>query len=317
MQFVALSDTLLTIRDGETVARFDDHDFECVATDGDHVVAGTFGDGLWHSPDHGESWEQVGSALPEKVMSVAFDPHRAGGLWAGTEPSRVFYSPDYGESWTERTGLTDLPSADSWYFPPRPDTHHVRWLEPDPHRRNRLFVGIEAGALVVTNDRGETWHERPEGSRVDNHQLATHPDAPGRVYSAAGDGYAESDDGGETWDQPQDGLDHRYCWSVAVDPGNPDVRLVSAADGAYAAHRKETAESYVYRKIGDRPWSVAMRGLPAPEGFRRPVVAPGADPGTFFAATDEALYQTDDRAGSWNRLESWGAAGPVRGLAVR
>ncbi|WP_435362799.1 hypothetical protein [Haloarchaeobius sp. DYHT-AS-18] len=316
MQFVALSDTLLTIRDGETVARFDGHDFECVATDGEHVFAGTFDAGLWHSQDRSETWERVGLDLPDAVMSVAFDPHRAGGLWAGTEPSRVFYSPDFGDTWTERGGLTDLPSADSWYFPPRPDTHHVRWLQPDPNRQGRLFVGIEAGALVVTEDSGETWRERPEGSRRDNHQLATHPDAPGRVYSAAGDGYAESNDGGKTWVQPQDGLEHRYCWSVAVDPGNPDVRLVSAADGAYAAHRAETAESYVYRKVGDKPWTLAMRGLPEPDGFRRPVLAPGTDPGTFFAATDDGLYQTDDRAGGWNRIESWDVAGPVRGLAV-
>lgn len=314
MQFVALDEALLTVDDGTITDRNDGHEFECVAAGPDRLFAGTFDAGL-HRYDGGE-WRRVGGSLPESVTAVALDPHEPEGVWAGTEPSRVFYSADSGDSWTERTGLTDLPSAEEWYFPPRPETHHVRWLEPDPHRPDRLYVGIEAGALVVTDDGGATWTERPEGSRRDNHQLATHPDAPGRVYSAAGDGYAESTDHGRTWARPQSGLDHRYCWSVAVDPADPDLRVVSAASGASRAHREATAESYVYRKRGDDPWEIAMDGLPAPDGFRRPVLAPAA-PGAFLAAADDGLYRSEDGARSWTRVVGWAASGPVRGLAVR
>ena len=314
MQFVALDDALLTVVDGNVSDRVGGHEFECVAADDEHVFAGTFDAGLWRR--RAEGWERVGESLPQSVTAVATDPHESGGVWVGTEPSRVFYSPDGGESFTERPGLTDLPSADDWYFPPRPDTHHVRWLEPDPHREGRLYVGIEAGALVVTDDGGEQWTERPEGSRRDNHQLATHPEAAGHVYSAAGDGYAESTDHGRTWHQPQSGLEHRYCWSVAVDPADPGLRIVSAASGASRAHRAGTAESYVYRKRGDDPWERAMDGLPEPNGFRRPVLAP-AGTGAFFAAADDGLYRSDDGAWSWEKLLGWDEAGPVRGLAVR
>ncbi|WP_435334819.1 WD40/YVTN/BNR-like repeat-containing protein [Haloarchaeobius sp. TZWWS8] len=317
MQFVALADTLLAIDGDQVVSRFDGHDFECVTASEDYTFAGTFSDGLWRSDSSVDSWQRIGGDLPDAVTAVALDPHRDGGLWVGTEPSRIFYSLDAGESWTEKTGLTDLPSADSWSFPPRPHTHHVRWLEPDPHHEGRLYVGIEAGALVVTDDGGESWRERPEGSRRDNHQLATHPDAPGRVYSAAGDGYAESGDAGRTWDHPQSGLDHRYCWSVAVDPADPDRRIVSAASGAYAAHGEASAESYVYRKRGDDPWEVAMDGLPEPEGFRRPVLAPDDEPGAFLAAADDGLYRSDDGAHSWERVVDWSEAGSVRGLTAR
>ncbi|WP_435361336.1 hypothetical protein [Haloarchaeobius sp. DFWS5] len=317
MQFVALNDTLLTVDDDAVTDRFTGHDFECVAADERRVFAGTFSDGLWCSTDDGASWNRIGTGLPDSVTTVALDPHDADGVWLGTEPSRVFYSADGGDSWTEKDGLTDLPSADSWSFPPRPHTHHVRWLEPDPHREGHLYVGIEAGALVVTDDAGETWRERPTGSRFDNHQLTTHPDAIGRVYSAAGDGYAESEDSGRTWHHPQDGLDHRYCWSVAVDAADPDYRLVSAASGAYKAHPDEGAESYVYRKQGTDPWEVAMDGLPEPEGFRRPVLAADDEPETFLAAADDGLYRTTDGARSWTRVVAWDEAGPVRGLATR
>ncbi|MFD1644291.1 WD40/YVTN/BNR-like repeat-containing protein [Haloarchaeobius litoreus] len=319
MQFVALDDALLTVDDDTVTERFDGHEFECVVAGPNRVFAGTFEAGLYRREDGGsgdDDWHRVGDSLPDSVTAVALDPHDGDGVWVGTEPSRVFHSADGGDSWTERTGLTDLPSADSWYFPPRPDTHHIRWLEPDPHREGRLYVGIEAGALVVTDDGGETWTERPGGSRRDNHQLATHPAAVGRVYSAAGDGYAESTDHGRTWVQPQSGLDHRYCWSVAVDPGDPDLRVVSAASGASRAHRSGTAESYVYRKHGDDPWEVSMGGLPEPEGFRRPVLAP-AGHGTFLAAADDGLYRSEDGGRSWKQAVTWDETGPVRGLAIR
>src|SRR5205814_1398906 len=46
-------------------------------------------------------------------------------------------------------------------------------------------------------DGGATWLDRaPDGPR-DTHQLACHDSSPGRWYSAAGDGYFESRDGGD------------------------------------------------------------------------------------------------------------------------
>jgi hypothetical protein len=45
-----------------------------------------------------------------------------------------------------------LPSSASWSFPPRPWTHHVRWIEPDANNLDYVFVAIEAGALVQSHD---------------------------------------------------------------------------------------------------------------------------------------------------------------------
>src|SRR5207302_707597 len=79
------------------------------------------------------------------------------------------------------------------------DTHHVRWIEPDPAVSGRVFVAIEAGALVRTLDSGQTWTDRVPGGPYDTHTAATHRLAPGRVYSAAGDGYFESENAGDEW----------------------------------------------------------------------------------------------------------------------
>ena len=295
--------------DGERSVRV-----ECVAASRarpERAFVGTFGAGLFRTTDAGASWSRVdleppaGSEGAEAVTAVAVAPWDSDVVFVGTEPSRVYRSVDGGESFHHLPGLLALPSSDEWAFPPRPHTHHVRWLEPDPHREGRVLVAVEAGALVTLDvtDGTASFRERPPGARRDTHAMATHAEAPGRVYAAAGDGYAESDRHGDAWTHPQDGLDHRYCWSVAVDPADPEVRLVSAASRARTAHTPSRAESFVYRKVGDDPWALAMDGLGGPDGQTRPVLATGDDAGAFYATSNRGLYRTANAGESWTELD--------------
>lgn len=281
---------------------------ECIAVspvDPDRVYCGTFEQGLKRSTDGGKTFERVGDETiePEAITSLAVDPSDPATILAGTEPSAIYRSTDGGDSWSEIGGLTSVPSADGWSFPPRPHTHHVRWLAIAPDDPDRWYVGIEAGAFLLTPDGGETWIDRPTGSRRDNHWIHTHPEAPSRVYAAAGDGYAESRDRGETWEHPQKGLDHRYVWGLTVDPGDPDVRLVSAASGAHRAHRAQNAESYVYRRAADDPWE-RVDGLPTGEGVVRPVFAAGGTPGSIAAVSNRGIHLTNDAGKSWSPLDA-------------
>src|SRR6201997_2417807 len=71
-----------------------------------------------------------------------------GTVYAGTEPSAVFRSDNGGDSWVDLAGLRALSSANTWSFPPRPHTHHVRWIEADVSVADRVFVAIEAGVIA-------------------------------------------------------------------------------------------------------------------------------------------------------------------------
>lgn len=292
----------------------------CVAVDPHEprrVYAGTFGDGLWRSLDGGESFERSDDGIgPDEVMAVAVsvaERGAAGGVvWAGTEPSELYRSEDGGDNWVERPALKGIPSRDTWSFPPRPWTHHVRWIEPDPHVAGRLFVGIELGGVMRSLDAGMTFEDRKPGSEHDCHTLRTHPEVADRVYEAAGGGYAESRDGGDTWSEREEGLDHRYAWGLAVDPGDPDTVLVSAAAGPSRAYRRESAESYVYRRAGsggdggngrDGPWQRVDDGLPAPDGTRIFALATHpARAGVFWAVNGYDLHRSTDAGSSWERL---------------
>lgn len=301
------------------------------------VLVGTFDAGLFRSTDGGASFERVaaetlgpGGSGPEAVTALAASPHDPATVWIGTEPSRMYRSTDGGETVERVGGLNDVPSASEWSFPPRPDTHHVRWIEPCPADPDRWFVGVEAGALVVTSDGGETWLDRPEGSRRDTHALATHPDAPDRVYAAAGDGFAESDDRGDSWRVVDRGLDHGYVWGLAIDPGDPETALVSAAAGATAAHRR--GEAFLYRRTpappdvgdgGDEASRAAPgferlddRGIPTGGGTYRAVLASGRADGTVWAVHNDGLYRTRDAGESFERFPAALPASPARALAV-
>src|SRR6266567_746760 len=285
------------------------------------VYCGTAGAGLFRSRDSGRHWEPVGPGIDNAIITAvavgnAEQADGCGIVYAGTEPSAVFRSDTGGDAWVDLAGLRALPSADTWSFPPRPHTHHVRWIEADVSVADRVFVAIEAGALVRTFDGGRTWRDRVRGGPYDTHTALTHPLAPGRIYSAAGDGYYESTDAGDSWRSPGDGLKHLYLVGVAVDPADPDTVIASATDGPGSAYSPRRAESYVYRKTGVQRWKQSMSGLPAAKGTTASRFATHAgEPGVIYAANNRGLFRSDDAGRSWKALDiPWPELGLANGV---
>jgi hypothetical protein len=292
------------------------HPTQCVAADPlrpSCVYCGTFGEGLWRSEDAGATWQPVGEGIRSReVMSVAvssLERERGYGIvWAGTEPSALYCSADAGQTWQERPTLTRLPSASTWSFPPRPWTHHVRWISPDPNVEGRLFVGIELGGVMRSLDDGLTWEDRKPGSQYDSHTLCTPRRAPGCVYEAAGGGFAASFDGGATWHGDDMGLRWHYLWGLAVDPVDPTTLVVSASPSARQAHYgPQWAESAIYRRTGHGPWQEVNAGLPKARGTLAYVLAShDAEPHTFYAAPHQGdLCRSTDAGLTWERLSIW------------
>ncbi len=267
----------------------DDIEPQCVAADGETVLVGTRGEGLRVSLDSGTSWEPVD--LPESdVFSVAIGP-ADGALYAGSEPSRLFVSRDGGR-WTELEALQEIPSRDNWSFPPRPWTHHVRWIAPDPQRAERVLVGIELGGLMYTDDGGASFSDHRAGAKRDTHNIAWHPSAAGRAYEAAGDGAAWSRDGGQTWEAADEGRDLPYCWALAVDPVDPERWYVSAADGPFTAHSGRDAVGRLYR------WEDGWRALPLPSDSM-PYALLASDGDVLAGMADGHLLRSSDAGESW------------------
>ena len=110
----------------------------------------TFGNGLWKTDDDGLTWSNIGKDVISSpyVMSVAVTPLSSGNkfhkVYVGTEPSALYISNDGGDSWERMQALNDLPSSKSWSFPPRPWTHHIRWIEPDANNPDYVFAAYRS-----------------------------------------------------------------------------------------------------------------------------------------------------------------------------
>lgn len=312
--FVAVGPDMLIANDGNgnwktgTIEDLRAKHPQCIASDPTNAAVlfcGTWANGLWRSEDSGQSWRRVGEdAIHPDVTSVAVAPSNRGSVvYAGTEPSALFRSDDGGASWRELSAMRDLPSAPTWSFPPRPETSHVRWISIGPDDSAKLYVCIEAGALVRSSDGGETWTDRVPTGPYDTHTLAIDPANPIYLYSAAGDGYLESTDGGDTWRHREEGLVHRYVWGIALNEASSDTRLISAARSPGHAHNPSMAESFIYRKVGDEPWTRPGTGLPGAKGTTRWVL--GSDtsaPEIVYAASNRGVYRSEDAGLSWSSL---------------
>jgi photosystem II stability/assembly factor-like uncharacterized protein len=284
----------------------------CIAVDPRdrrRVYVGTMDRGLWLSVDGGATWREAGPSIDEaRVLSVAVSrSHEQAGVsvvYAGTEPSNLYRSEDGGLSWQSLPALRELPSASSWSFPPRPWTHHVRTIALHPTDPAFLAVGIELGGVIRSRDGGKTWIDHNPQAHSDAHQLLTHPLAPERLYEAAGQGIARSDDRGDTWNRLAQGLERHYAWAAAIDPADPNLWYVAVSRSPSAAHGNGDGQALLLRSRGNG-WEAVDSWGDSAELRRMPyalVTLPG-QPGRLLAGLrGGTLLITDDAGESWARL---------------
>lgn len=164
----------------------------------------------------------------------------------------------------------------------------------------------------MVGDRGrragehEGWrHDLVPGGPYDTHELAIHPGRTDTLRVSAGDGYYESRDGGATWTSPMDGLDVRYLRSVAIDPGNPEVVLVSGASGPHTAYVSGHSDGRLYRREGSGRWLRITNGWPDPPGTIAPLLCEGVHDGEVCAADERGVHRSTDSGLSWEPVALW------------
>jgi photosystem II stability/assembly factor-like uncharacterized protein len=299
--YAASDSAVAVIENGRVELSLKEHGARCLAvdpTDPDTVYAGTSNEGVFKSSDGGRNWDPLSGVAHSRITAVAVSPVD-GAFYAGTEPSSLFVSRDGGESWRELEGLKNLPSAPTWSFPPRPWTSHVRSLALSPKDPNLIVAGIELGGVVRSQDGGETWQDQRPGAYADCHSLAVHAATPNTLYEAAGGGFAESEDFGESWAAADAGIKHRYVWGLAVDREDPTLLYVSAATGPGRAHGAGFSDAAIYRRSGGR-WEPVVEHLAE---FPYALAADPDTPGALYAGLgDGAILRSSDAGASWNEV---------------
>ena len=285
-----------------------DQDVRCLEVDPleeQVVYAGTQGNGLFRSDDGGESWRPAGME-GQTVKSIAASRIEPGTLYAGVKPPGIFTSRDGGANWRELSSFGDIPSRHSWWSPAEPPgTAYVQGLALSPVDPKRLVAGIEFGAVLHSEDGGQSWRES-EGALPDCHTLTFHHTEGDWVYEggSAGAGAAVSRDGGATWQQPEAGLDRHYGWAVAADPAQPDIWYISVSPGPGRAHSGNDAQAAIFRSMNGRPWEKLSGGLPEPMNHMpyALLTVPGA-PGHIYAGfSDGDVWHSMDLGDHWRKL---------------
>ena len=165
-----------------------EQDVRCLAADplnADVIYAGTQGNGVLRSNDRGQTWQRSGMD-GQIVKSLAINPLDPDIIYAGTKPALMFASYDGGNIWTELDGFRRIPNRWWWLSPAEPPDHrpYVFAIAPSPTESEVLLAGVEAGAVVRSDDGGRTWSRHRRGALRDCHFLKFHATNGNWVYEA-------------------------------------------------------------------------------------------------------------------------------------
>jgi BNR/Asp-box repeat len=270
------------------------------------VYAGTQVQGLLRSDNGGQTWRPVGLA-GFVITTLAVSRAVPGTLYAGTKPALLFVSHDDGANWLELAAFRRIRSRWFWFSPAeKPFTAYVQGIALSPTHPQIIHVGIEFGAVVRSQDGGQTWSAHRRGALRDCHSLISHTASGNWVYEAGGSGagVAISKDAGVMWAQPKAGLDRHYGWAVAADPARPEVWYAALAPSPWKAHSANNAQAHIFRALGEMPWHKLAGGLPQPlNHMPYALLTDPATPGLLCAGLSNGdVWYSADCGDSWRQL---------------
>ena len=198
---------------------------------------------------------------------------------------------------------------------------------------NRLHLGISTGGHYLSEDGGQTFMASNQGVGAGFapdpypefgqcvHKIASHPDAPGRLYMQNHGGWADwsgpggprpdigvlrSDDHGKTWRSIAKGLPSDFGFPIVVHPHDPDTVYVMPLEpmtrtcpgGAPAVWRSEN---------GGGSWKRLARGMAKKESYFT-VLRDAMDidhlrsPALYFGTTTGQLWIGREGGEEWSCL---------------
>ena len=249
-------------------------------------------------------------------------------LLCGVEPASLFRSGDGGDTWEMVEGISNHKHSRQWQPGAGGLCLHTIIRDGD-----KTHVGISTGGHYVSEDGGKTFEAQNDGVGAGFtpdpypefgqcvHKIATHEDAPGRMYMQNHGGWAEwdgpggrrpgigvlrSDDHGKTWRSIAKGLPSDFGFPIVVHPHDPDTVYVlplepatrTCPGGMPAVWRSEN---------GGGSWKAVKKGLPKKSSFftvqRDAMDIDGLkSPAVYFGTTTGQLWIGRDGGEEWDCL---------------
>jgi len=272
------------------------------------LIAATHGIGVARSTDGGYTWTWSNEGLAHVDLWSARGGRLMGRdvVLVGALPAHVYMSEDRGITWRELSALRKVPSCPQWIFPPPPRIGHIKDIVLDG---NRLLVGVEIGALLVSEDFGESFRELPvdpNPRECDIHRILVHPDRPGRIIIANGlVGVMTSEDGGATWTRNPMPANSHYPDPIVIHPHEPDLLFLAAGVGwpPHWYERGRARGKIARSRDGGKTWERLLGGLP--DGQRAlfsavTIEAWKSGYSLYTADTDGQVFESLDGGDRWS-----------------
>jgi photosystem II stability/assembly factor-like uncharacterized protein len=284
------------------------------------VFAGAFSGPVYASADGALTWEERADGIRFRdVYSLATT--RVNGrarIYAGTQPAHLFYSDDLGRAWHELPAMRDVPTVEQWSFPAPPHVAHTKFVTFDPVDPNVIYACIEQGALLKTEDGGQSWRElnslgfyldpnrKASAEFYDCHKAVVDPRDRNKIFVSGGAGLYVTADGGQYWERwtTPYWAEDVYPDALVMRPRDPDTLVVAAAEHNPRTWRQSHfAGGKVFRtRDGGRTWALLQDGWPAstPEEVGAMALEDWGDSFSVYAATTGGeLYVSDDEGDHW------------------
>ena len=278
------------------------------------IFVATHGDGVLFSED-GARWEGRNSGLTSKNVFTVASVAEPGGvtLYAGTQPAALFKSRDLGQSWSELPAMRQVPGTEHWTFPEPPHHAHTKMLAFDPRTPQRIYAAIEQGALLKTEDGGETWRELSEYSKPDDgayrdiHQVLLLPSEPDKIFMTTGVGLYRSSDGGDHWDRLTDETFRvAYPDQLLLSPDEKILFMVGAKFHPGFWMDTHVANTTIARsRDRGRSWDTEPKGFAVAPRTNIEALTMACWRGgyeLFVGDTEGSVHISDDGGNSWNRI---------------
>ncbi len=195
--------------------------------------------------------------LRASVVVDKDDPKR---VYAGATRGGMYCSEDAGESWRE---INDgIFHKDVWSIVQHPTT-------------GTLYAGASPARVYRSDDRGESWRDCPQLETLPTTKGWTGPlpphvsrmkclslssTDPDRIYGAIEEGWAvRSQDGGATWQQIDQGMDHDGH-AIAAMLRDPNTVIATGGKGLYRS--EDCGDSWVKLTPADAPYRYTPADLP-------------------------------------------------------
>jgi hypothetical protein len=308
------------------------------AGDAQVFLVASRGGGLVRLDEKTGAVEQLGAGvLPERIRCVAVAPSDRNTIFVGTEPVGVFVSRDRGRTWSECAEVARMGERLKWGYPVPSVPPHIRDIVIDRGNPDRVFAAVQVGAIIISEDGGQTWRDTAGQLDADVHSVIQDPADPAVLYACAGGGGAltmatldqyppplpegrpiyRSRDAGRNWDCISLDFQRTYGVVLRVHPRDPALLLAAVARGIppFWGKRPQRADAVVVVSH-DRgtTWSQATDGLPGhfalmveaieigPGPRHRAFIGTGGEGMKVAGGSQGEIYVSDDATSGWRRI---------------